>query len=152
MSGDRHWHGYGPWSGSADALRDESLRRPGQDPNDAQTRAFLASEMPPVQLGHYRLRRSQTSQDRTWTDVDHAVDWLEAIFRKNPARVGGDDTLEGYGHTLTQKLDWSREALSLGDTAYWHYYLPSFSVVAFAVLSCPPHYFHREIPCPLPPA
>ena len=145
-----HYHGFMPWTGTAAELKSGEgggQRRPG--PDDSPTSTFLGSSMPPMQLGHYLLRRNAVSRDRTWTTVDPALNWMADIYRRNPpvnlpAEKYVPLPLEAY-------LMHSRPWLLAGTDALWEYYLPGFSKIAYAVICCP-HAFHGTIACPLPPA
>lgn len=147
-----HWHGYGPWTGSGQELRDgegKGLRNPGRDPGDPATPTFLASTMPPMQLGHYLLRKTATSRPRTWTDIDQAMQWMADLYDKHPPVYLPD---EGYSDCgLEARLLHSRTGLIHGSDAYWSYYLRNFNKVAYGVICCP-HSHLRDIPCPLPPS
>ncbi|MFD3910908.1 hypothetical protein [Streptomyces sp. NPDC058603] len=147
MSWSGHWHGYGPWTGSRDTYGQEGLRRPGAHPNDEQTRAFLASTMPPMQTGHWLMRRSQTSADRAWTDLADAVNWLKRTYGAN-LPVEREDSKQAY-IDLDTKADYAEGALSRGSDAVWVHYTKSSNLVSFSVVCCP-HRFLPRIPCPLP--
>lgn len=150
MGSALHWHGYGPWTGSGQELRqaEGSLQRnPGSKPEDMHT--FLSSTMPPMQVGHFLLRTRATARERTWTDVDAALAWLAEHYRKYPPVH-----LPGEGYTdvgLDARMAHSRDGLAHGADAYWEYYIAGFSKVAYGVICCP-HAHKTEIPCPLPPS
>lgn len=148
MSWSGHWHGYGPWVGSRNTYGHEGLRRPGALPDDEQTRVFLASTMPPMQTGHWLMRRSQTTADRSWTDAADAVDWLTKTYGADQPfeRENGE---QSYVH-LDVKVAQAEDDLPRGNDVVWVHYARSSSLVSFAVVCCP-HRFHPRIPCPLPP-
>ncbi|WP_269853070.1 hypothetical protein [Streptomyces sp. RPT161] len=148
MNWQGHWHGYGPWIGSRDAYGNEGMRRPGRLASDEQTRSFLASDMPPMMNGHWLLRRSQTAADRTWTNPETAVAWLEKTYAENPP-FERDDGRRAYTGRET-KTEYAMDVLPRGVDVSWVYYLKSASLASFSVVCCPNH-FHPEIPCPLPP-
>jgi hypothetical protein len=143
-----HWHGYGPWTGTRSELAQEDLRRPGTDPGDEQTRAFLASALPPMMTGHWLLRRNQVSADRTWTDVRDAITWLTYIWADKPP-LDRPDGLSAYAPLEVMTAGAERD-LSGGSDTVWAYYQRSGAYVSYEVVSCPSHPFHPGIPCPLP--
>ncbi|MGW4201729.1 hypothetical protein [Streptomyces sp. NPDC004726] len=142
MTWQGHWHGYGPWTGAGTEYAKESNRRPGPHPGDEQTRAFLAAPIPPMMTGHWLLRRTQTSPDRTWTDPVAALDWLTDHYAANPPFTG---------HTSHEvKTAHARECLPLGVDVTWAYWTNAGSLVSYSVVSCPNRH-QPHIPCPLPP-
>ena len=148
MTAEAHWHGYGPWTGSHTLTErsNDHLRRPGPEPNDPATAAFLQNTIPPLENGHYLLRRAQTARDRTWTDVNDAMNWLCETYQRHPP-----DPEVQYGDP-EQRLFTTREGLVGGSDAIWHY-TTSYSgdrIVVFAVICCP-HRHKINMPCPLPP-
>jgi hypothetical protein len=149
MKSVRHWHGYGPWTGTSEQLRGEASRRPGRDPADAATQAFIAATIPPMQLGHYLLRRRDTTAARTWTSVDDAMDWLGKTYAAHPPLTLADGA-QAYVD-LEARRRYTRDGLHHGVDAFWLYYTAGFGVVAYAVICCP-HKHLTTIPCPLPPA
>ncbi|GLY08195.1 hypothetical protein [Actinoplanes sp. NBRC 101535] len=142
-----HWHGYGPWTGSADTLRaQEHQRRPGPalTPMDPATGTFLGNSLPPMQTGHWLLRRTQTTADQTWTDVDDVLAWLTKQYAAHPPTP-----LDSY-LDLDARLDHSRAGLLGGADAWWHYYTGGGIAVYSAI--CCPHRHLTQIPCPLKPS
>lgn len=137
-----HYHGFGPWTGTRDEFHKEHLRRPGRDPIDQQTRDFLAGDMTPVQLGQELLRRTKVAPERTWTDVEEALDWFGKTWVANPP---GGDVL-----SLNKTIEYSRGHLLRGSDICAGYYTPGFSFVSFSIICCPNRFF-PDIPCPLPP-
>ncbi len=139
----QHWHGYGPWTGPAAELRQEGARRPGQAANSQETLAFVASKLPPMQTGHYLMRPRQASADRTWTDVEQALDWLAKTVADHPPHgdyVPADTARE---HDRAQLLG--------GADVYRQYYTGNAAVAAFGIIACP-HAHLAGIRCPLPPS
>lgn len=136
---DGHWHGFEPWVGPRDEFKDH-LRRPGKDPRDEQTVAFLSNSMTPLMLGHSLLRKSQVARDRTWTDVEAALDWYRKTWLRHPA---GGDMLP-----LDKTIEYGRGHLLRGSDVCAGYYTPGFSFVSFAIICCPNRFF-PNIPCPL---
>ncbi|MFG1602808.1 hypothetical protein [Actinoplanes sp. NPDC049265] len=144
MTAARHWHGYS-WMGASAELRNESLRRPG--PTGApETDAFIRSTLPPLQTGHYLLRRPEAG--RTWTDPDDAIAWLVANYQRHPPmeHPGG---AQAYVSLDSRKVI-SRDGLINGVDAWWQYYTSDQGQVVFAAVCCR-HSHRREIPCPMPP-
>ncbi|MDT0341582.1 hypothetical protein [Streptomyces litchfieldiae] len=148
MSWSGHWHGYGPWIGTRDSYGAENLRRPGTSPNDEQTRVFLSQTLPPMQLGHWLMRRDQTAADRTWTEVTGAVNWLRESYDANPP-MERDDGRQAYVD-LDTKTRYAADSLPRGVDVSWVHYMRSQNLVSFSVVCCP-HRFHPRTPCPLPP-
>lgn len=148
MSWSGHWHGYGPWIGGTDAYWRESLRRPGASPDDEQTKIFLAQTLPPMQVGHWLMRRSQTAVDRTWTEAAEAVAWLEKTYAANPP-FQHEDGRQAYVD-LDTKIRHAEDTLPRGVDVSWVHYAKSANLVSFSIVCCPNH-FHPHIPCPLPP-
>ncbi|MBX7266184.1 hypothetical protein KIF24_09235 [Micromonospora sp. Llam7] len=140
-----HWHGFGPWTGSRSEFAKEGPRRPGADSGDAETQAFLANTMTPVETGHWLLRRSQAAAERTWTDVAGAAAWMSRVRAANPADQSGGTLL-----TVDELIDRKSASLTLGSDVAWGYYTPAFGYVSFAVVCCPSRSL-PDIPCPSPP-
>src|SRR5687767_344675 len=122
-----HWHGY-LWTGSSKDLKEESARRPGA-PGTSEIQEFLRSSQPPMRLGHYLLRRNAVSADLTWTDVDEAIDWMAATYKRHPPMDGDVGFPAGQATPLLASdvgLDarraTSRDGLINGVDAYWQYY------------------------------
>ncbi|MFH9299087.1 hypothetical protein [Streptomyces sp. NPDC017520] len=57
--------------------------------NSEQTRAFVASTLPPLMTGHWLMRQDQTAADGTWTHVVGAVTWLKSMYEAPPLRGTG---------------------------------------------------------------
>ncbi|MEW2307957.1 hypothetical protein AB0918_04740 [Streptomyces sp. NPDC006864] len=149
MTWSGHWHGYGPWTGSRDAYGQEALRRPGAEQNSEQTRAFVASTLPPLMTGHWLLRQNQTAVERTWTRVVGAVTWLQSTYEANPPADRDDG---GRAHiALEDKIEYAMDALPRGVDVCWVHYTKSQSLISFSVVCCLSHH-HPGLPCPLPPA
>ncbi|MET8839659.1 hypothetical protein ABZW67_06125 [Streptomyces rubiginosohelvolus] len=149
MGWSGHWHGYGPWIGSRDAYGEEGLRRPGAELNSENTRAFLASSLPPLMTAHWLMKRNQISADRTWMDMGVALAWLTKAYEENPPFTRPDG-LESY-ISLEAKLEYATDVLPLGVDVSWVYYTGSRSLISFSVVCCP-NRLHPNIPCPLPPS
>lgn len=135
----QHWHGYGPWTGPPSTFErvNEGLRRPS-DP------AFLQSTAPPIELGHYLLRRSATTRELTWIGTDGPLSWMTETYGAHPP-----DPRLNY-EPLTVKIGHTRDGLLGGTDAYWHHHMSNERVFAVAVIGCP-HRHHTQTPCPLPP-
>ncbi len=130
-----HWHGYGPWTGQPLQREDEKHRR------SAGPQADNAA-LPPMQLGEYLTRRRATSADRTWTNVDEALDWLAKRAAEHPPYGSYVSAEDSRGR--------DREQLHGGSDVYRQYYTGTSSMTAFAVVCCP--HAHLLVPCPLPPS
>ncbi|MEU1969419.1 hypothetical protein ABZ541_29205 [Micromonospora sediminicola] len=136
-----HWHGFGPWAGPREEFAKEHLRRPSTDPT--QHREFLTNTMTPTQLGASLLRVQQASAERTWTDVDAALDWFATTWKSNPP---GGDVL-----TLEDRLAYSRDSLLRGSDICAGYYTPGFTFVSYSIVCCPNPVFFPDVSCPRPP-
>ncbi|MEU9115759.1 hypothetical protein AB0D04_29265 [Streptomyces sp. NPDC048483] len=148
LSREGHWHGYGAWVGSGKEYGREGLRRPGRHPGDEQTRAFLASPLPPMMVGHWLLRRDQTAAERTWTRAVDAVSWLKGIYRENLPLDREDGRTAYCG--LHVKTAYALDALPRGVDVTWAYWMTSGSLTSYSVVACP-NRPHPDIACPLPP-
>jgi hypothetical protein len=135
-----HWHGYGPWTGRREDLAVEHLRRPGPDLSrpDPNTTAFIRGELPPMQTGHALLRKP--ARDRTWTDLNGALTWLEKTYVGHPP---GD----GQATDLVGRLAYARQFLAGGSDDVLAYYTAGFSFVHYEIICCP-NRFHPSIVCP----
>jgi hypothetical protein len=45
---------------------------------------FPVSALPPMMPGHWLLKRTQVSRERTWVDAAAAVDWMEQQYLEKP--------------------------------------------------------------------
>lgn len=129
-----HWHGYGPWVGTRDELGQEYLRVPAHPD-------FLASPMPPVITGHWLLRQSQTSADRTWTTAGDAVEWLKKVYHDRPPT--------GDYMPVEDKARFAEGELLIGNDVVWAWYYGR-NFVSSSVICCPNLPLHPDIPCPPP--
>ena len=109
----------------------------------------MASTLPPLQLGHYLLRRRDTTAARTWTNVDDAMDWLGTTHAAHPPLTLSNGS-QAYP-ALQARRRHTRDGLHHGVDAFWLYYTTKFGVVACAVICCP-HRHMTTSPCPLPPS
>ncbi len=135
MTQQLHWHGYGPYRGRILTRDDEPKRR--------TNRAAAANdEIPPMQLGHYLTSRRATAAERTWTDVNQALDWL--------AQVAADNPPAGSYALITDNRPGKRAQLLGGSDIYHQYYTGTSSMAAYAIICCP--HAHLTVTCPLPPA
>lgn len=168
MSWSGHWHGYGPWIGSSADYAKEGGRRPAHpngppsvlDPEDKKQQAvlnryreaaaeFQTGNVPPTMTGHWLMKKSQVSADRTWIDLGVALAWLTKKYKENPPFVRADG-LEAYS-SLDNKLEYATDVLPRGVDVSWVYYTSSKSLISFSVVCCP-NRFHPDISCPLPPS
>jgi hypothetical protein len=143
-----HWHGFG-WIGSGEEYKKEHLRRPGKDAGDPATGAFLASSLPAMMTGQNLLRRRLVAADRTWADVQAAVDWLKARYAESPPFERSDGR-QAYVD-LDAKIVYALDVLPRGVDVTWVHWTQAKSVFSHSVICCPSLH-HPEIPCPLPPA
>ncbi|MGA5818406.1 hypothetical protein ACPC54_11165 [Kitasatospora sp. NPDC094028] len=159
MTFSGHLHGYGPWTGRPDQYHSEYLRRP--TPFDSAWHAMVSGlkhadqeahtpfeqrTVPPMQTGHYLLRRPSYLAAQTWKDPESAVDWLVETYHRHPPAVRSDWGAVDCG--LGAKADFARDALGHGTDVVWAHYLPGERMISAAVVACP-HRFHPDIPCPL---
>ncbi|MDG4799895.1 hypothetical protein [Micromonospora sp. WMMD980] len=88
-------------------MKNDYLRRPRED--------WDKTTVPAMETGHYLLRRSQTSRERTWTRVEDALDWLSAMSDRHPhdPALNYLDTASGWS---TPAMACSRELTPCGTT------------------------------------
>ncbi|MFB6654874.1 hypothetical protein ACFCZ4_06825 [Streptomyces microflavus] len=110
---------------------------------------FQTGNVPPTMTGHWLMKKSQVSADRTWMDLGVALAWLTKKYEENPPFVRADG-LEAYS-SLESKLEYATDVLPRGVDVSWVYYTGSKSLTSFSVVCCP-NRFHPNIPCPLPPS
>lgn len=157
---DGHWHGYGPWVGPRRLMELEYLRRPasldmsllrvpsGMNAHPQETfLPFAQRTIPPMMTGHYLLRRPEGLDQRTWTTVPPAVDWLTTIYKQFPPLRRPD------GKQAYASLEWHQECahrtLLHGSDVVWSHYLEDLRFTSSAVICCPSLPFHPAIKCPL---
>lgn len=142
-----HWHGYGPWTGPHQFFSREHdhERRPGIAGTTAGD-TFLRATVPPLETGYYLLRRLQTAQERTWTDVQGALGWLTRLYAQQPP----DSALSYLDEAA--RIEHTHSGLAGGADAIWQYTLSLSGnrTIEYAVICCP-HRHHTRTPCPLPP-
>lgn len=142
MDAMRHWHGY-EWAGSPTELREDNRRRPSKIP--AELPEFMSSAVPPIQTGHWLLRRRDAAASRTWTDVDDVVTWLTARYERNPPSA------QLSYISLDERTATTRDGLLHGVDAWWEYYTGGMGVFVAAAICCP-HAHLRALLCPMPPS
>ncbi len=168
MSWTGHWHGYGPWVGSAKVYAMEGSRRPPHpngpptttDPQDkAQQRVldryreaaaeFQSGNVPPTMTGYWLMKKSHAAHERTWSDVEGSLAWLTKAYASNTPMERADGLTAYSG--LNTKIEYASDVLPRGVDVSWVYYTPSDNLVSYSVVCCP-NRFHPEIPCPLSPS
>lgn len=168
MNWSGHWHGYGPWTGSSAVYGREGGRRPPHpngppsvlNPEDKKQQEvldryreaaaeFQTGNVPPTMTGHWLMKKSQVSAERTWADLGIALAWLTKKYEENPpcVRAGG---LQAYS-SLDNKLEYATDVLPRGVDVTWLYYTAAKTLISFSVVCCP-NRFHTDLPCPLPPS
>ncbi|MER7841644.1 hypothetical protein ABTY98_38610 [Streptomyces sp. NPDC096040] len=141
-----HWHAFGPWIGSGDTHRQEGRRRPGEGPQDPQTRTFLEEMLPPMMTGQWLMRGKQVAA--TWSRAEDAVAWLQARYTETPPMVR-EDGKAAYC-SLEFRVEYALDVLPRGVDIVWGYWTQSRMLASYAVVSCP-NLFHPTLPCPFPP-
>lgn len=136
-----HWHGY-EWTGAASELKEGDHRRPVDDP--MRMPAFMSSTVPPIQTGHWLMRRKAAAASRTWVTPDDAIAWLLERYECNPP------SRELSYVSQEDRVLHTRDGLINGVDAWWHYYTGGMGVAVFAAICCP--HTHLQLPCPLPPS
>lgn len=139
-----HWHGY-HWKGDSREYFQESLRRPGKTPGDAQTRAFMTSSLPPMQTGHWLLKREQADLTLAWRNPAQAVAWLRERHAAHPPNR------RGTWPDLDLMASGAADHLPRGVDVTWAYWTTHASLSSASVVCCP-NRFHPHTPCPLPPS
>jgi hypothetical protein len=155
-----HWHGYGPWIGQRSLMELEYLRRPElfdvekiRLPRSITTHPqetylpFSQRSIPPLMTGHYLLRRPAGLEERTWTTVPPAIDWLTTVYKQYPPMQRPD------GKQAYAPLEWHQECghrtLLHGSDVVWSHFLGDGRFTSCSVISCPSTTFHPDIKCPL---
>jgi hypothetical protein len=110
---------------------------------------FQTGNVPPTMTGHWLMKKTQVSADRTWADLGIALAWLTKEYEENPPFIRADG-LQAYS-SLENKLEYATDVLPRGVDVSWVYYTPSKNLISFSVVCCP-NRFHPDIPCPLPPS
>ncbi|MFI5803139.1 hypothetical protein [Streptomyces sp. NPDC051561] len=112
-------------------------------------REFPTTDLPPIQTGHWLIRRNRASPERTWVVVEGAVAWLTEAYKATPpfSRTDGKQAYVSLEEHQAQAL----ERLPLGTDVLWVHYTQAKHLFSAAVVCCPNHFF-PEIPCPLPPS
>ncbi|MEU0687305.1 hypothetical protein [Streptomyces uncialis] len=165
MSWTGHFHGYGPWIGPPDAYHREGDRRPphpdppappaSDDDKTAMrvvrryrevTAEFLVSDLPPMMSGHWLMKRTRASAERTWTDPVAALDWLTKHFLDHPPMEREDGRPVYAG--LDAKRGYALAVLPVGVDVSWVYYNRSGNLVSLNMVCCP-NLHHPELICPL---
>ncbi|WP_043471053.1 hypothetical protein [Kitasatospora sp. MBT66] len=152
-----HWHGYGPWIGTNTQYHTEHLRRPApidtewlksqkKTPDPLAFTPFERRTIPPTQTGHYLLRRPADLADRTWKEVDPAVNWLVTTYQSTPPEQRRDKRAVDAG--LDIKTQQARTDITNGVDVVWCYYIPGERMINFAIIACPNRHL-PEIACPL---
>ncbi|MFG2694357.1 hypothetical protein [Kitasatospora sp. NPDC048407] len=160
MTNSRHWHGYGPWIGRPEQYFGEYLRRPS--PFDSAWHAMVAGmkgpdqeahlpfeqrTVPPMQTGHYLLRRPSYLGKQTWPEPKEAAEWLANIYELHPPALRPDGGAVDCG--LGAKVAHATMSLGSGVDVVWVHYLPGERMLCMAVVACP-NRFHPGVPCPHP--
>ncbi|WP_234311753.1 hypothetical protein [Streptomyces griseus] len=107
---------------------------------------FPASNLPPVMSGHWLMKRSQASHERSWADPVAALDWLTKLFLDNLPMEREDGRPPYAG--LDTKRDYALDVLPVGVDVSWVYYNRSGSMVSLNVVCCPNRH-HPDLTCPL---
>ncbi|WP_241740934.1 hypothetical protein [Streptomyces sp. L2] len=111
------------------------------------TAEFPTSVLPPLMSGHWLMKRSQASSDRTWADPAVALEWMTKHYLANPPyeRDGGRQAYTG----LEVSRAYVSDVLPLGVDVSWVYYNRSQNIVSICVVCCPNRH-HPALACPLP--
>ncbi|MFJ5921172.1 hypothetical protein ACIQF6_01065 [Kitasatospora sp. NPDC092948] len=155
-----HFHGYGPWIGRPDQYHAEYLRRPA--PFDATWQAMVSSmkspdqeahlpfeqrTIPPMQTGHWLLRRPPYLGRQTWAEPKEAAEWLAGMYDQYPPAQRTDGAPTDIG--TAAKAGCATTALTHGTDVVWVHYLPGERMFSASVVACP-NRFHPHTPCPYP--
>ncbi|MEW2165848.1 hypothetical protein AB0912_23025 [Streptomyces sp. NPDC007084] len=96
--------------------------------------------------GHWLMKRSQASRDRTWADAPIAVEWLTKHYSENPPIQQAADSRTYLG--LEEKRGQALRTLAGGNDVSWVHYTRSGNVLSVSVVCCPNRH-HPELGCPL---
>ncbi|MFE0104098.1 hypothetical protein [Streptomyces sp. NPDC059009] len=110
---------------------------------------FTNGNVPPLMTGHWLTKKHAVSAERTWTDHQLALNWLNKQYQEAPPFIRKDGRQAYCG--LDWKMEYAEDVLPRGVDVTWCYYLPSENLISYSVVCCP-NRFHPEIACPLPPA
>lgn len=141
MDWSGHWHGFG-WTGFAASYFREFQRRPDELLSSTHSREFIASPLPPMMTGHWLLKSSQASRERTWTDPDGAMEWLCKQHEEIPPAQGLT-----YVPLESRILYW-KERLPFGGDVTMSHWTSGNRLASFSVVCCP-NRFHPDLACPL---
>ncbi|WP_406192005.1 MULTISPECIES: hypothetical protein [unclassified Streptomyces] len=82
--------------------------------------------------GHWLMKKTQVSADRTWADLGIAFAWLTKEYEENPPFIRAD-RLQAYS-SLENKLEYATDVLPRGVDVSWAYYTPSKNLISFSVV------------------
>ena len=110
------------------------------------TTEFSTSSLPPMMTGHWLMKCSQASRDRSWTDPSVAVEWLTKRYVENPPFERDPEARTYVG--LEDKRDHALRTLTGGKDVSWVYYTRSGNILSLSVVCCP-NSLHPRLSCPL---
>ncbi|NUH40615.1 hypothetical protein HUF15_28370 [Streptomyces samsunensis] len=151
-----HWHCY-RWTGERRTLDDESARRPphmvvrdisAQEWKQiaAASPAFMASEVPPLEVPHWLLRPARMIK-ATFEAPDRASAWYKRqVSEVSPAFAAHHDK------DSCRQAEWFANAdgrLRWGGDVVGGWYLRGTGFVSVQVVACSPNRIRPTIPCPM---
>ncbi|MEU0924082.1 hypothetical protein [Streptomyces malaysiensis] len=151
-----HWHCY-RWTGERRTLDDESARRPphmvvrdisAQEWKQiaAGSPAFMASEVPPLEVPHWLLRPARMIK-ATFEAPDRASAWYKRqVSEVSPAFAAHHDK------DPSRQAEWFATAdgrLRWGGDVVGGWYLRGTGFASVQVVACSPNRIRPTIPCPM---
>ena len=153
-----HWHCY-RWSGERRTYDDESARRPPHliahnlPPHEwkqiaATSHAFMASDVPPLEVAHWLLRPARTIK-ATFQEPQKASAWYrDQVTELTPTFMTHHDK---NPTRQAERFAAAEDRLSWGGDVVGGWYLRGTGFASIQVLACNANRIRPTIPCPLLP-
>ncbi|TMU98213.1 hypothetical protein [Streptomyces sp. DASNCL29] len=151
-----HWHCY-RWTGERRTLDDESARRPPHmvvrdiSPQEwkqiaATSPAFMASEVPPLEVPHWLLRPVRMIKN-TFEAPDKAASWYrDQVSELSPS------FMSAFDKEPDRQAEWFAAAdgrLRWGGDVVGGWYLRGTGFASVQVVACSSNRIRPTIPCPM---
>ncbi|MER7794293.1 hypothetical protein [Streptomyces sp. NPDC097640] len=153
-----HWHCY-RWSGERRTYDDESARRPPhlvvQDISPREWRqiaaaspAFMASEVPPLEVPHWLLRPARMVK-ATFQDPEKAAAWYrDQVTELAPSFMTDHDK---DPTRRAQRFAVAEDRLGWGGDVVGGWYLRGTGFASVQLVACSANRTRPTIPCPVTP-